>query len=290
MVFSASPLIKVLFLFGLSFITLLVASGLTVALYRFQLIQGKQRTTTDLPRFSSRDLSDQNVRAHQFDSFLLLISFVVSLLFTSFISTHLLDSFILLGITILLFLASSYSSFFSLLIQRDALAFRLPLWSLVIALLCLGLSFVYFTEGSFFLDYFPFWADRLLGAALLFCFLLMFQRFSTERFGLHISFSLVAFCFALGFFVYKLSGVWLELSLILFGLTSAALYWVFCFGGYKLEKPISLSFGFFLGFFLLKIMTLGATWPPLILFFIGFAYLSYPYLKTACLKIRKSVF
>lgn len=290
MFFSASPLIKMLFLFSFSFLALLVISGLTVALYRFQILKTKEKAFSLLAHSSSNEVGQQSDHAHEFDGFLLLISLALSLVFTLLPSTNMNDFILIVSFVGLLLIIGNYTPIFSLFIATDKLPFHLPLWVAGLAFICFLVSFFYFSEGSFFLYHFPFWADRLLGAALLFCLILMFQRFSSETYGLHISFGLVAFCFCIVFLIYQFSIIWLELSLVLCGILSAALYWVFCFKGYKLEKHISLSLGFFLGFFLLKLMNLGALWPSLIIFIIGCVYLAYPYFKMAIFKVHKWVF
>lgn len=306
MIYSASPLIKMLFLFSFSFTGLLVFSSLLIALFRNHYGWASWKNAPHNSIFHSSDFqassflalsSDEpSLAPHSYDktSLLstagLLTSLGCSLIFTSFFSAQYAEIFVLLVIAICLFYAEKKLSLFTLFLSHERMPFRIAAWSLVVAALCLGISFFFFSESTFFLNHFPFWADRLLGACLLFSFILLFQTFSSERFGLHVSFSAVALSILISFIGFNLATYWLDLAFVFMGLICASLYWVICFGPYKIVKSISLALGFFLGVFLLKLMTLGAILPPLFLLLLGLSYLLYPHLKKPALKIQKMLF
>jgi|GEM_PF-7103870 len=295
MIYSASPLIKMLFLFSFSFTTLLILSGLTVALCRRPFRDNLSSSGVDTSAlqaitFHSYQFHQQSVPTHNYDGVLLLSSLGFSLIFTSFFSTQNTDVFVLLGIAIFLLFTERNSPLFSLFLSHEKLPFNVSVWGLIVAAFSLVLSFFYFSDGSFFFNHFPFWADRLLGAGLLFCFVLLFQQFSSQPFGLQVSLGSVALVFGICFACFQLSTYWLELAFVFMGLGCAVLYWVICFGPYKLNKGVTFSLGFFLGFLLLKLMTLGAVLPPLLLLFLGLSYLLYPYVRTEILKIHKTLF
>jgi hypothetical protein len=311
MIYSASPLIKILFLFSFSFTGLLVFSSLLIALFRNHYAWASRKNAPHNSAFHSSDFQasnfisskflatspdEQNLDSHSYDkvSFLstagLLISLGCSLIFTSFFVAQYAELFVLFTIAICLFYSEKKSSIFSLYLSHEKLPFRITVWSLLVALFCLGISYFLFSESSLFLNYFPFWADRLLGACLLFSFVLLFQTFSSERFGLHVSFGAVALSILISFIGFNLANYWLDLAFVFTGLSCASLYWVICFGPYKIDKSIRLALGFFLGVFLLKLMTLGAILPPLFLLLLGLSYLLYPHLKKPALKIQKMLF
>lgn len=311
MIYSASPLIKMLFLFSFSFTGLLVFSSLLIAFFRNHYAWASRKNAPHNSTFHSSDFQasgfnssklsatssdEQSLDSHSFDkiSFLstagLLISLGCSLVFTSFFSAQYAEFFVLFTIAICLFYSEKKSLIFSLDLSHEKVPFRIPAWSLLVALLCLGISYFFLSENSLFINYLPFWADRLLGACLLFSFVLLFQTFSTERFGLHVSFGAVALSILISFIGFNLATYWLDLAFVFTGLSCASLYWVICFGPYKIDKSIRLALGFFLGVFLLKLMTLGAALPPFFLLLLGLSYLLYPHLKIAVLKIQKMLF
>jgi hypothetical protein len=278
MVFSASSLMQALFLFTFSFVIFLLLSGLVVAIYRYQWGE------------STQDLK-QNGN-------FLLVSLIAALgfclLFSSFLfefSTELLCiTLFAIGVFSLIRLLSHTDFTFSFPLPLFKGPLGLPLWTILIALICLLVVFLYFGQSPFFTGHFPFWADRFLGALVLFLFTLFFDLGTKEPFGVQISFGLMALLVIVSVFTLPLSLIWLEFAFILVGLGLAALYWGICFAPSQFDKALTLSVGLWLGCMLLELMARGALYFPLLLLFLACCYYLYPSFRLLIEHFQKSVF
>lgn len=278
MIFSASSLMQALFLFTFSFVMFLLLSGLVVAIYRYQL------------REPAQDLK-QNGN-------FLLVSLIAALgfclLFSSFLfefSTEFLCITLLaIGVFSLKRLLSHTDFTFSFPLPFFKVRFAIPLWTILIALLCLLVAFLYFGQSPFFAGHFPFWADRFLGALVLFLFTLLFDLGTKESFGVQLSFGLMALLVIVSVFTLPLSLIWLEFAFILAGLGLAALYWGICFAPSQFDKALTLSVGLWLGCMLLELMTRGAFYFPLLLLGLVCCYYLYPSFRLLMSHFQKSVF
>lgn len=278
MVFSASSLMQALFLFTFSFVMFLLLSGLVVAIYRYQWSE----TTQDLKQNGN----------------FLLVSLITALgfclLFSSFLfefSTELLCITLLaIGVFSLKRLLSHTDFTFSFPLPFFNGRFGLPLWTILIALICLLVAFLYFGQSPFFAGHFPFWADRFLGALMLFLFTLLFDLGTKEPFGVQLNFGLMALLVIVSVFTLPLSLIWLEFAFILVGLGLAALYWGICFAPSQFDKALTLSVGLWLGCMLLELMTRGALYFPLLLLGLVCCYYLYPSFRLLIEHFQKSVF
>ena len=282
MVFSASTFMQALFLFTLSFVLYLLASGFAVALYRYHWSGQAQKI-----------IPNPQGLAHSGTVLIfgLMTSLGLSLLFSSFFTAY--------GPRILLF--SSFAIVFYLFTRlwarfKLSSSFQISLFKgpieisilkCLVALFCIFIAFVFFDQRPFFKDYFPIWVDRLLGAVVLFIFILIFERSSDEALGVQVGIGCLALFFGVSFFTLALEPYWLEFAFLLSGIGLAAYYWGTCFALKFLDKSPLLCFGLFFGPFLLELMTLGAVAFLLLLLVPACCYFLSPYAFNIIAHLRQ---